>query len=135
MITNHQNHNQITNPNPQPHHHSPLTSGKRKSKTTLQNHNQITNPQPHHHQNRKRKKKNNHRERPKAHQLDDPRRSKTHVELFADDPRHSILNADAHAGQRPVNPDPQIQSPHRQALPPYRRQHSEGEEDLFSSGI
>ena len=56
MTTNHQNHNQITNPNPQPNYHSPPTTRKRKRKTTLQNHNQITNPQPHYHQQSKKEK-------------------------------------------------------------------------------
>ena len=38
MTTNHQNHNQITNPNPQPNYHSPPTTRKRKRKTIHQNH-------------------------------------------------------------------------------------------------
>ena len=91
MTTNHQNHNQITNPNPQPYHHSTPTTGKRKRKTTLQNHNQITNPQPHHHQqSEKEKEKQPSR---KTH------RSETHSKLLADDPCQSTLNVDAHAGQ------------------------------------
>ena len=127
MTTNHQNHNQITYPNPQPHHHSPPTTRKRKRKTTLQNHNQIANPQPHHHQQsekekqpikitnpnsqpyhhqqlEKKKKKKNHWERAKAHQLDDPCQSETlainlmtHAKLLDYDPCRSPFNADAHA--------------------------------------
>ena len=165
MTTNHQNHNQITNPNPQPNHHSPPTTRKRK--TTLQNHNQITNPQPHYHQQSKKEKEKqstkitNLNPQPHHHQQLEkekekqppreskstsmpslmawsvlaseaasesawlessevashwppqfqwpPRRSKTHVELLADDPRRSSLNLDAHASQRPTNLDPQNQ--------------------------
>ena len=87
MTTNHQNHNQITNPIPQPHHHSPPTTGKRKEKQPSK----ITNPQPHHHQQSEKEK-----------EKQPPR--ETHAELLADDPRRSTLNVNAHAGQRPMNP-------------------------------
>ena len=80
-------------------HHQQLEKEKEKqpSKITTKSqiHNLITT------NNWKRKKKNNHRER--------PTRSKTHAELLADDPRRSTLNADAHAGQRPMNLDLQNQ--------------------------
>ena len=36
-------------------------------------------------------------------------RSETHAELLTDDQCRSTLNADAHADQRPINPDPQNQ--------------------------
>ena len=121
MTTNHQNHNQITNPNPQPYHHSPPTTGKRKRKTTLQNHNQITNPQPHHHQqSEKEKEKQPPREskststrwpmpiRDPHDQLDDPRRSLSWWPTPISPQRRCPRRSETHE-PRPTNLEPQNQ--------------------------